>query len=199
MQNVNDSFRALYYLYIEIADGKWYKSYQALQHFVFLFIFILWILKPNRTFTKTFSLYFAITSLAVCGAMNQIKQYVFAIIFFLLSLVFLYDTIKGKSVYIFQPKRFWIFIFLIIGFWYPIYTKNPFLSPYGLLPQPTLLVILSVMLLSKRKISRISSISVLIIGSFFGIYGFFYLKSTYDLFLMILVPIFFIFNLRKTP
>lgn len=201
------SFRAIYDFYIEIAGGIWYNSFPAIQHFIFFLIFLIWLIKPSRFFTKTFSYYFSLTFLGVCGAMTQMPGtvgYSFAAVFFFLFLIFLYNAIKEKSVTgRFSLKHSWAILFLIVGLWYPVYTKNIFLSPYGLLPQPTLLVVLSVMVLTGNKINpswRISAVSVAVVSFFTGIFGFFYLKIFYDIFLIILsVVFFFLNNLRSLP
>jgi hypothetical protein len=195
MGNILNSFRAIYDFYIELANGRWYDSFQSLQHFIFLVIFIIWIIKPSRLLVKTFSIYFLLTFLGVCSAMLQIGYYSFAVIFFLLFLIFLYEAINKKTEYKFSFKYWYFLFFLVIGLWYPLYNNNFFISPYGLFPQPTLLVILSVMSLIDSKINKISAISVALFGLFFGIFGFFYLKIFYDVFLIILPVIFFLLKI----
>ena len=84
------------------------------------------------------------------------------------------------------------FIFLFIGVWYPEFVHTSslamiFVSPMGIVPCPTLIVILSLFTFNSSGISKMQYIATIIIGALYAVIGVFILKVYLDAALGILV------------
>lgn len=81
---------------------------------------------------------------------------------------------------------------IIIGFWYPEFVKaNPIalllFSPAGIVPCPTLLIVLGLLTLAYPKVNKTQYIITAIVGAFYGITGVFQLKVPLDLAIIVIV------------
>lgn len=94
------------------------------------------------------------------------------------------------------------FTSIIIGFWYPHFVKaNPIalllVSPAGIIPCPTLLIVLGLLTLAYPKVNKTQYIITVLIGTFHGNTGVFQLKVFLDMAIIIVVGYAF-FCLIKT-
>lgn len=115
--------------------------------------------------------------------------------FAILSIIALRELIGRNQVVISASNNvtiFVAFIFLFIGVWYPEFVHTTplamlFISPMGIVPCPTLIVILSLFSLNSSGISKIQYIATIIIGAVYAVIGVFLFKVYLDAALGILV------------
>jgi hypothetical protein len=91
---------------------------------------------------------------------------------------------------------------IIIGFWYPDFVKTTpiallLVSPAGIVPCPTLLIVLGLLTLTYPRVNKTQYTITAIIGVFYGFTGVFQLKVFLDIALIIIVG-YAIFCLIKT-
>ncbi len=139
---------------------------------------------------------------------NQVDFGLWELIFFLLSVFWGWVVWKKKSLFQitgFWPK-FWLIIPLLTGIWYPVNIWNPnllsgpptgtkelafvfnfkeswrtiFLSPFSLWPQPTLIILLSVIGLAKKLPNLWVTAFTALVGLYFGWLGVFRTQVIWD-------------------
>lgn len=81
---------------------------------------------------------------------------------------------------------------IFIGFWYPEFVEANFLaqlllSPVGIVPCPTLLVVLGLLTLAYPRVNKTQYIITALMGAFYGITGVFQLKVMLDLPIIVIV------------
>ncbi|MFH1260192.1 MAG: hypothetical protein ABII74_10375 [Elusimicrobiota bacterium] len=205
-EQIWSGYSALINFYGHLDDP--FNSFPGLQHLI-LFIGIIWWVLHHRTENRRFwPGYFAFTFLAVCGAMAHTKELtnkqvdfgLWELIFFLLSVF--WGWVAWKKKHLFQITDFWpkwwIIIPLVIGLWYPISFwggkgpgptyfgnfslnwKDFFLSPFSLWPQPTLIILLSVIGLTRKLPHLGVTVFTALAGLYFGWLGVFKMRVVWD-------------------
>lgn len=123
----------------------------------------------------------------------------------LLAIFAVIELWQGKNEFI-TPKinlhTLIAFVSIIIGFCYPEFVKaNPIglllVSPAGIVPCPTLLIVLGLLTLAYPKVNKIQYLMTVLIGTFYGVTGVFQLKVFLDMAIIIIVGYAF-FCLNKT-
>lgn len=116
--------------------------------------------------------------------------------FAILLIIALIELVMGRNQVVISASSnvttFVAFIFLFIGVWYPEFVHTSslamlFVSPMGIVPCPTLIVILSLFTLNSSGISKLQYIATIIIGAAYAVIGVFILKVYLDAALGILV------------
>lgn len=90
---------------------------------------------------------------------------------------------------------------IFIGFWYPEFVKvNPIalllFSPVGIVPCPTLLIVLGLLTLAYPRVNKTQYIITVLMGAFYGSTGVFQLKVILDLPIIIIVAYAFLLLLK---
>ena len=170
-------------------DFQWLA---IIQHILLLIIVILlWKFKERvgRIVSLYIALSFALVSLlAISHTGNPFTGIVFAI----LALLGLWEVFSPKMDYSLKKTlRIQVIIAVVagfLGFWYPHFVDNKFLalliSPYGLIPCPTLTVSLSILLLVYPYTNRVWHWCLAVVGLFYGVIGLAVLKVNLDLALL---------------
>lgn len=116
--------------------------------------------------------------------------------FAILSVIAFIELIFGRHQVLISASNnatiFIVFIFLFIGVWYPefVHTNSLamlFVSPLGIVPCPTLIVVLSLFTLNSSGIGKLQYFATIIIGAVYALIGVFILKVYLDAALGILV------------
>lgn len=116
--------------------------------------------------------------------------------FAILLIIALIELVMGRNQVVISPSSnvttFVAFIFLFIGVWYPEFVHTSslamlFVSPMGIVPCPTLIVILSLFTLNSSGISKLQYIATIIMGAVYAVIGVFIFKVYLDAALGILV------------
>ena len=116
-----------------------------------------------------------------------------AVVFSFLVLMSIYSAIKSKAGVI-QGDRSWPdiagLVLIIVGFIYPEFIvtgstlEYAYLAPTGLIPCPTLSIVIGFALLYKGFMAPNWSVAIGITGIFYGLFGVFYLGMYIDWFLV---------------
>jgi hypothetical protein len=127
-------------------------------------------------------------------SLAPIRNIFYLIVFGFLTILAILEFLNPKNDYSMKgAPTINIIIALVagfLGFWYPHfvegYFKALYASPYGVIPCPTLLVILSFFLVFYPYTNRFFHWVLAIVGLFFGFFGLFVLKVRIDLALLAL-------------
>ena len=172
-------------------------SLNLIMHVItFLAIPSIFLLKNIRMQKAVFNgLVFILTLTVTVNALingNAFHLVTFAI----LLIIALRELVMGKNQVVISATNnvttFVAFICLFIGVWYPEFVHTSplgmlFVSPMGIVPCPTLIVILSLFTLNSSGISKLQYIATIIIGAVYAVIGVFILKVYLDAAIGILV------------
>jgi hypothetical protein len=91
-------------------------------------------------------------------------------------------------------------IIIFIGFWYPEFVQAGLpamlvLSPLGVIPCPTLMVMLGMLNLAVPNVNRVQYIALIVMAAFYGLTGVFMLKVYLDIALLVIL-LYSLYNLR---
>jgi len=114
--------------------------------------------------------------------------FLFLVIAAIYQLIVNKEPVKVK----FDVWSYLAFIFIIIGFIYPEFIKKDllhllFTSPVGVIPCPTLLTVLGLLMLLNNNKQKFLFISTVVMASIYGMIGVFVLKVYIDIALFFLV------------
>lgn len=194
----------LHYLQSVANQNLWLN---ALNHLIALaaivFIFLGKNAKPKRILVDGAMVVLTL-SVSITGLKygNPVHTLTFAVI----AVFALIELMQGKNDFTIRKTDFQTVLalfFLFIGFWYPEFVKTNFVgsllfSPAGIIPCPTLLIILGLLTLAFPNVNKVQYIITLIMGVFYGFVGVFQLKVYLDITLIVIV-ICAIFWYFKTP
>lgn len=180
-----------------------YLYINALMHLL-VFFTVAMIFMPHIKFKKTvFNILILVLMLSI-SILSIVNGNPFNFLtFFVLSVFAFIEIIKAKNE-ITTPKisikTILCLVFILIGMWYPHFVNaHPalliFLSPVGVLPCPSLYVLLGLLNLYHPQVNKSLFTATALIGLFYGITGVFVLNVALDIPLLIL-NIYSIYNLR---
>lgn len=194
----------LYYLHNVANQNLWLN---ALIHLIVLAALVFIFLGKNAK-TKSLLVDGAVVILTLSVTITGLKygNPVHALTFAVITVFALFELVQGKNDFTIRKTDFQTvlaLLFLFIGFWYPEFVKTSFVrsllfSPAGIIPCPTLLIILGLLTLAYPNVNKVQYIITLIMGVFYGFVGVFQLKVYLDIALIVMV-ICAIFRYFKTP
>jgi len=142
----------------------------AVFHLLLVVLMAGWLFNSHRM-NQLISAYLAWLSLAVMIISINIGKtlgfqplnVVTTTLFAGLIILWLVELSKPRNIYTLRGKNkkttMLVFFLGFLGFWYPVFTENPFLgllvSPLGLLPSPTLIVTLAILYLAHPKVNTL--------------------------------------------
>lgn len=163
-----------------------YAYLAAVFHFLLLVLIAGWLFNGHRMNQLT-SAYLAWLSLAVMIiSINIGKTLNFPLLsvatttlFAGLIIFWLVELSKPRNIYTLREKDGKTIFFLVslgfLGFWYPVFTENPFLglvvSPLGLLPGPTLIITLATLCAAQPRVNTSLHIYTTLLGWLHSIVG----------------------------
>ena len=171
-----------------------YSGLRVVHHLFLIVVFIFFIFFKEKV-SRLVSLYILLAFLTIfLTSLAPIRNIFYLIVFGFLTILAILEFLNPKNDYSMKgAPTINIIIALVagfLGFWYPHfvegYFKALYASPYGVIPCPTLLVILSFFLVFYPYTNRFFHWVLAIVGLFFGFFGLFVLKVRIDLALLAL-------------
>jgi len=171
-----------------------YSGLRVVHHLFLIVVFIFFIFFKEKV-SRLVSLYILLAFLTIfLTSLAPIRNIFYLIVFGFLTILAILEFLNPKNDYSMKgAPTINIIIALVagfLGFWYSHfvegYFKALYASPYGVIPCPTLLVILSFFLVFYPYTNRFFHWVLAIVGLFFGFFGLFVLKVRIDLALLAL-------------
>jgi len=171
-----------------------YSGLRVVHHILLIVVFIFFISFKERV-SRLVSLYTVLAFLTIfLTSLAPIGNIFYLVVFGILTTLAILEFLNPKTDYSMKgTPTINVVIALLsgfLGFWYPHfmegYFKALYASPYGIIPCPTLLVILSFFLVFYPYSHKFFHWILTIVGLFFGFFGFFVLKVRIDLALLAL-------------
>ena len=173
------------------------ETYSGLRvvHHILLPVVLLFFVFFKEKASRLVSLYILLAFLTVfLISLAPIRNVFYLIVFGFLTILAVFEFLNPKNDYSMKDTpKINVIIALVagfLGFWYPHFVEGSFkalyASPYGIIPCPTLLVILSFFLVFYPNSNRFFHWVLILVGLFFGFFGFFILKVRIDLALLAL-------------
>ncbi len=181
--------------YLEMISNKNIYLNLTMHMITMLSVASLYFISSQKMRTKLFNgLILILTASVTVNAFingNPFHLVTFAV----LTGVALMELVKEKNKVIVPSKSVRTGIalmFLLLGIWYPEFVATNYfahllLSPMGIIPCPTLIVILSLFAFNPQGIGKLEYITVLTMGVVYALIGVFVLKVYLDIVLLLLV------------
>lgn len=159
-------------------------------HLITLGLLLIYIFSMKAKWrTTAMNCIVAVLTLSVTATAFINGNYFHVLTFLILSVISVIELFIRKNEYAQFKLNFTTvisFAFILIGLWYPEFVtvsklKCLLFSPVGIVPCPTILVILGITSLKKSKTNSLQQITVLTLGLIYGIIGTFKLRVYLDI------------------